>query len=81
MRLADIDCPLRLYKERENITYRTLAERLGISEDYARKLGCGRLTSVSPKLARRIEKRSHGRITYIELMRWVERHLGDSAAA
>lgn len=72
--------PVRRYKVRERITYVTLAERLDISEDYARKLGAGLVTSVSPAMARQFEQRSRGGIKYIDMMRWIEAHLDGAAA-
>jgi hypothetical protein len=72
--------PVRHYKDNEGVTYVDLAERLGISEDYARKLGAGLVTSVSPAMARQFEDRTDGRIKYIEMMRWVEAHLDGAAA-
>ena len=72
--------PIRRYKDREGITYVELALRLGISEDYARKLGCENLTSVSPKKARQFEQRTRGAIKYLDVMRWVEAHLEGAAA-
>ena len=72
--------PFRRYKDREDVTYAVLAERLNISEDYARKLGAGLVTSVSPAMARKLEDRSDGRIKYLDMMRWAEAHLDDQAA-
>lgn len=73
--------PIRKYKDREKITYPVLAERLGISEDYARKLGASLLTTVSPEKAKQFEQRTRGAIKYIDVMRWVESHLPNGAAA
>ena len=67
--------PIRRYKDRERITYSVLAERLGISEDYARKIGASLVTSVSPDTAKMFETRTDGRIKYIDVMRWVEANL------
>lgn len=63
--------PIRRYKDREGITYTVLAERLGISEHYARKIGVDLARSVSPSLARQFEERSGGKIRYLDVMRWV----------
>ena len=71
--------PVRRYKTSEGITYVILAERLGISEDYARKLGAGLVTSVSPAMAYQFEERSEGAIKYIAMMRWAEAHLAGEA--
>jgi len=81
MRSQENVCPVRIYKDREGITYRELADRLGLTEDYARKLGCGGVPSVSPKLALQVERRSHRRIKYREMMEWVRRNLEDADAA
>lgn len=72
--------PFRHYKDAEGVTYVALAKRLDISEDYARKLGAGIVTSVSPAMARQFETRTNGRIKYTEMMRWVEEHLAGRAA-
>lgn len=70
-------------EEGRALTYREMADELGISEDLAKKLGCESITSVSPRLAKKLESRSHGRIKYLDMMRWVESHLdgSDGAAA
>ena len=81
MGTREIANPLRRYKDREKITYSVLAERLGISEDYARKLGCGIVTSVSPAMAKQLEQRSSGQIRYLDMMKWAERHLPKDGAA
>lgn len=65
---------------RRRFTYREMADQLGISEDLARKLGCESVTSVSPKLAKQFEERSDGAIRYLDVMRWVERHLDAPAS-
>lgn len=57
------------------MTYVALAKHLGISQDYARKLGAGIMTSVSPKTARKLEKRSGGAIKYLDMMKWAEANL------
>lgn len=63
--------PIRRYKDREKLTYPSLAERLGISEDYARKLGSDGVTTVAPRMAMQFEARTSGAISYRDVMRWV----------
>lgn len=72
--------PIRRYKDREKITYVVLADRLGISEDYARKLGCGSVTSVSAAMASQFDDRTDGAIKFLDVMRWVEAHLDEAYA-
>jgi hypothetical protein len=72
--------PIRAYKVREDLTYSQLAERLGISEDYARKLGSDGRTSVSPHMARQFEDRTTGGIRYAAVMRWIDWHQRQTAA-
>lgn len=66
--------PIRAYKDRHALTYVELAERLGISEDYARKLGASLRCSMSPAMARQLESRTRGGIRYLEVMRWIDWH-------
>ena len=75
---------LRLKRRRERerscrVTYKDLAEELGISEDLAKKLGCESVTSVSPRLAKQFEVRSGGAIRFMDVMRWVEAHMDPAA--
>ena len=65
--------PIRRYKDRRGLTYPQLAVQLGISHDYARKLGSPNgLRCVSNRLALQIEERTGGEITFLALMRWVQ---------
>lgn len=61
---------IRAYKDAEDLTYPRLAKRLGISLDYAKKLGSGAVVGVSPRMAKQFERRSGGALTYDALMRW-----------
>lgn len=64
--------PIRKWKLRNGLTYAQVAEALGISHDYARKLGAGLICHVSVVRAREIERRTKGEITFRALMRWAE---------
>jgi len=59
---------IRDYKARHGLTYRELAQRLGIGPDLARKLGCGLRTRTSIRTARRIERRTQGGIRVVDLV-------------
>ena len=59
---------LRAYKARHGLTWEALAKRLGISPDFARKLGCGDRAGISARRARRIERRSQGEIRAADLV-------------
>lgn len=61
--------PVRKLKDALGVDYRELAAMLGISYDYARKLGCGSILHVSPKLAAQFERRTGGRLQARELVR------------
>lgn len=64
--------PIRRYKDRNALTYPQLARRLGISEDYARKLGAPNgIRTVSASLAMAFERRTRGAIRFLDVMRWV----------
>jgi hypothetical protein len=63
-----VDTPIRRFKQARRLTYRQLAALLGISHDYARKLGCGSVRTLSPRLARQIEKRTGGEIRAVDLI-------------
>ena len=67
--------PIRRYKDQEGLTYPELAERLGISVDYARKLGASIVTSVSPEAAKQFEERTFGALEYVSIMLWIKSHL------
>jgi DNA-binding transcriptional regulator YdaS (Cro superfamily) len=60
--------PIGRFKRAHGLTYPALAELLGLKPGYARKLGCGAVERVSPKLAEQIEKRSNGEISAVELV-------------
>ena len=62
------ETPIARYKRAHDLTYLELAGLLGITWDYARKLGCGSVRRTSPALAEQIEKRSDGEITREELV-------------
>lgn len=63
--------PIRRYKAKHELTYAQLAERFGISETYARKLGAPNgLRTVSAALAQEIERATDGEIRALALMRW-----------
>jgi len=76
--------PIRRYKDRHELSYPQLALRLGISHDYARKLGAPNgLRTVSTTLAKKIEARTDGEISFLDLMRWANapaESVGASAA-
>jgi len=59
---------IRDYKARHDLTYRELAERLGIGESLARKLGCGLRKRTRATTARRIEQRTRGAIRAVDLV-------------
>jgi predicted transcriptional regulator len=61
--------PVRRFKDELGLNYRAIAAILGISDDYARKLGCGAIGHVSPRLARQFERRSGGKLLARELVR------------
>jgi transcriptional regulator with XRE-family HTH domain len=63
--------PIRRYKDRHKLTYQKLAEVLGISEDYAKKLGSGGLRSVSIAKAEEFARRTGGEISFSALIRWM----------
>ena len=63
-----IETPIARYKRTHRLTYPQLAKQLGITCDYARKLGCGSVQRTSPSLAEQIEDRSGGEITRHELV-------------
>lgn len=63
-----MDTAIGLFKRRHQLKYPQLATLLGISHDYARKLGAGIIVTVSPKLAAQIEERSGGEIKAVELV-------------
>jgi hypothetical protein len=62
------ETPIKRYKRTHGLTYPQVATRLGITCDYARKLGCGSVRRTSPSLAVRIEFRSGGEIRRQELV-------------
>ena len=59
---------IRAYKAKYRLTWVEVASRLGISIDYAKKLGCGDRPRTSKHRARRIERRSAGEIRADELV-------------
>ena len=63
-----VETPVARYKRAHGLTYPQLANILGITGDYARKLGCGSVRRTSPALAEQIEKLSGGEITRSELV-------------
>jgi len=73
--------PFRRFKDRHGLTYSQMAERLGFSEHYARKLGAGMITRISADLALEIERRTRGELRFLDLMRWVYAHHGPRRAA
>jgi DNA-binding transcriptional regulator YdaS (Cro superfamily) len=74
--------PIRRYKDRYGLTYPKLAKRLGISEDYAKKLGSGGVRSLSLARAKEIEDLTDGEIKFLDLVRWASEpeHNGGAAA-
>ena len=68
--MAPMANPFRRYKDEEQVSYVVLADRLLISEDYARKLGAGIVRSVSPDTADKFDRLTGGRIAYAEMMEW-----------
>ena len=62
------ETPIARYKRAHGLTYPQLAGLLGITCDYARKLGCGSVRRTSPTLAEQIEQRSGGEISRQELV-------------
>jgi len=60
---------VRQFKEELGVGCRELAEVLGISHDYARKLVCGSIKHVSPRLAQQFARRSGGRLKARDLVR------------
>jgi len=73
--------PIRRYKDRHKLTYPELALRLGISEDYAKKLGSDGVRSVSLAKAKDFERRTDGEIRFAALIRWMFDDVGAGAAA
>ena len=74
--------PIRRYKLRHDLTFPALAEALGISEDYAKKLGTPRgVTSLSPEMAKQFERLTNGEIRFLDVMRWIEANLDGSDGA
>lgn len=67
--------PIRRYKDAHGMTYRELAKRLGISLDYAKKLGSGGLTRVSLEVAARIERKTRGEVSFAALVEWMRSRL------
>jgi len=63
--------PIRRYKERHELTYEQLALALGISPDYAKKLGSDCVGSVSLAKARDFERRTDGEIRFQAVIRWM----------
>ena len=61
--------PVRKLKDALGIDYRELAIILGISYDYARKLGCGSIRHVSPRLAQQFQRRTGGKLQARDLVR------------
>ncbi len=62
------DTAIGRWKNRHDLTYSQAARILGIKVHYLRKLGCGQLKRVGPKLAIQIEYCSYGEITKEELV-------------
>ena len=62
------ETPVSRYKREHGLTYPQVAQLLGITPDYARKLGCGSVQRTSPDLAEQIEKLSGGEIRREELV-------------
>ena len=60
---------VRQFKEELDVDCRELAQMLGISYDYARKLVCGSIKHVSPRLAQQFARRSGGRLRARDLVR------------
>jgi hypothetical protein len=73
--------PIRRYKERHKITYDQLARVLGISPDYAKKLGSDCVGSVSLAKARDFERRTEGEIKFSAVVRWMVGPADESAGA
>ena len=63
-----LETPIARYKRAHGLTYLQVADLLGITWDYARKLGCGSVRRTSPALAEQIERRSGGEIAREDLV-------------
>lgn len=66
--MANAETAIGRYKRVHQLTYKQLAKLLGISHDFARKLGPGLVRTVSPATAERIEKATGGEIRAVELV-------------
>lgn len=60
--------PIKRFAMKHGLTYRQVADLLGLKLAYTRQLGCGAVDHVSPRLGEQIEKRSAGEITAQEMV-------------
>lgn len=73
--------PYQRLKRKRDATWAGIAELLGISHDYARKLGCGAHRSVPPSTAKEWERRTRGDLKARDVLRWALEEPDDSGEA